>query len=92
MALPSDRGDGRFDRLARVIGWSSTKISLWGRTLPILVPVDPLRDPRTGFAAAVGKLKFSHRVQNDLESELLDLGDFCPNAVASFPPPVWVKA
>jgi hypothetical protein len=36
--------------------------------------------------------KFSHRVQKDLESELLNFGDFCPNAVASFPPPVWVKA
>jgi hypothetical protein len=30
-------------------------------------------------------------MQNDLEHELLELDDFCPDAAASFPPSVWVK-
>jgi hypothetical protein len=30
-------------------------------------------------------------MQHDVEKEFLELDDFCPDATASFPPPVGIK-
>jgi hypothetical protein len=33
----------------------------------------------------------SKRMKNDIERELLELYDFCPDAAARFPPSIWIK-
>jgi hypothetical protein len=30
-------------------------------------------------------------MKNDIERELLELYDFCPDAAARFPPSIWIK-